>query len=74
MRARLAARILDVAPLDPDEARAKLLFTVWLLAELGGTTAPPPGRSSAPRRAAPGELVVPRRVRRKVPVRPPRAC
>jgi hypothetical protein len=64
----------DPAPLDPYEARAKLLVAIWLLTQLStARTADlhsPGGRSSPGR----GTAATPRPLRRRAPVRPPRAC
>jgi hypothetical protein len=74
MTVQLAAGLGEAPPLDPHEARAKLMLAVWLLAELGATRRSAghdqPGRPAPRRRETPSG----RAVRRRGPVRPPRAC
>jgi hypothetical protein len=64
----------EAPPLDPYEARAKLMLTIWLAAELTGhKTGPAPGGSDRrPMRSRKASGT--RRIRRGTPVRPPRAC
>ena len=64
----------DPAPLDPYQARTKLLVTIWLLSQLGAATASLPGPTSSrpPEPPVPGARFQPGR--RKRTVRPPRAC
>jgi hypothetical protein len=84
MDARFTSRRLAAAagagpaPLDPHEARARLLFTLVLLSELGAIRLPArrDARTRLPRvpAAGPAAGAVPRPARRRLPVRPPRAC
>jgi hypothetical protein len=62
------------APLDPHQAGAELLLTLVLLSQLGVVkTAAGEVSASRPRRPPTGGAVA-RRVRKRQPVRPPRAC
>jgi hypothetical protein len=68
-------RVPDVGHfLDPYEARRELLLAVWLAAELTmqreTPSDAPPARPPDPSRGVP----TPRSIRRRGPVRPPRAC
>lgn len=67
-------RLDDPAPLDPYQARTKLLVAIWLLAQVGAAQMSVPRSSSTrpPRPPGPGAALHP--ARRKRTVRPPRAC
>jgi hypothetical protein len=69
-----APRLYDTTPLDPYQARAKLLVAIWLLSELGAAQMSTPGSPSTrpPRPPGPGTTFHPGR--RKRTVRPPRGC
>ncbi len=66
--------LLSAAPLDPYQARARLLFTLVLLSELGAVRMP--ANENAKRRLppSPAGASAPRPIRRRSAVRPPRAC
>jgi hypothetical protein len=62
------------APFDPRQAGTELLLTLILLSQLGVVkTAAGEASASRPRRPPTGSAVA-RRVRKRQPVRPPRAC
>ena len=62
------------APLDPDQARTELLLTLVLLSQLGVVkTSARDGSVRGPRPALTSSAVG-RRIRKRQPVRPPRAC
>jgi hypothetical protein len=69
-----AISVGEPSPLDPDEARAKLLLSLWLAAELTRTDETITSVTPVPCPPQGGEPRPPSRIRRRSPVRPPRAC